>query len=450
MNFIINLLFGLLLVAIVAATWWSIRYPEKAERIKWLRPVRYYLSRAALRRWTVNILGAAVILWFALFYINWIQPALTPADLFPPEFTGPLAVKAHKVDVGPVVSVLSYTGKIEPYESNEVYARVDGFVESLNVYEGDYVRKGDILARLDLSQILPMLNKAVADSVFMFAEFQRAQKLFEESAISASEFDNAKKSYENAVSQVQLARAKLAYATIRAGIDGYVAERAIYPGQYVMMGMKTFRIDRLDRVRIKFPVSEQDLPFIRPRDRILLEFPQFPMTVFASHEEWRRRVNLASANDVFHPIVNTKSNPRKSNPGSARQAPAIEAQVAVVFPAVDEATHTGVVEVRMSNPGTLLKSNGYVVGKFAAARVESAIRVPTEAIIQQPDGGNVVFIAPAMTDEGFAEVREIRVGLHGTRFTEILSGLKPGEYVVYAGMKDLTKGQSITVLQREQ
>lgn len=109
------------------------RYPAKAQK---LTPLHWFLANKTPRQWTINILGAALLIWFTIFYMNWIQPAMTPADMFPPPFKGPVAVKAAKVTSGPVANITSYSGTVKPYKSNEVYARVDGFVESMNVYEG--------------------------------------------------------------------------------------------------------------------------------------------------------------------------------------------------------------------------------------------------------------------------------------------------------------------------
>ena len=411
----------------------------------WLRAIReFYLSRVALRRWTINILGAILIFWFANFYIHWIQPALTPADLFPPEFTGPVAVKAWKADQGPVVNVATYTGKIEPYQSNDVYARIDGFVEMMYVYEGDYVEKGQALAQLDLSNIHPQLMKAIADSSFLHAEMKRTTQLYKDSIVTPSEFDRVKKMYHQAMAQVQLMRANVEYATILSGISGYVAERHIYPGQYVKRGQKIFRVDQLDKVRIKFTVSEEDLPFIHQGDPVLLEFPQFSPFVFEHYSEWQNRMELLSDNDqnIF------RNESQYGNPTHTSRAPGVLAETAVVFPAEDPVTRTGTVEVRLSNPGILLKSNGYAVGKFAVARVDSAIRVPSKAILHTPDGKTVVYIAPSLTEQGFAERREVVTGLTSPIYTQVLSGVEPGEYVVYSGMKNLVQDQTILVLDR--
>ncbi len=457
-----QLLVGLL---IVIALVFIVRIGRKRKRIrplsklnplKWLSTIRqFYLSKLVLRQWTINILGAAFILWFASFYINWIQPALTPADLFPPEFTGPVAVKAWKVDRGPVVNMATYTGRIEAYQSNDVYARVDGFVEKMHVYEGDYVKKGQVLAQLDLSNARPQLVKALADSTFLYAELKRSIQLHQDGIITPSEFDRVNKMYQQAAAQVQLMRAKVGYATIRAGIHGHVSERHIYSGQYIKKGQKIFRVDQLDKVRIKFAVSEEDLPFIKRGDPVLIEFPQFSTTVFEFYKEWRNQIHFLSENDQTNIWVKSNLPKYAGNNNNHIERimdpdvlPGMLVENTVVYPAEDPMTRTGTIEVRLSNPGYLLKSNGYAVGKFAVARVNNTIRIPTKAILDTPEGKTVVYIAPSLTEQGFAEEREVTIGLMSPIYTQVLTGVEAGEYVVYVGMKNLAQQQSILVLDR--
>lgn len=441
------MIIGILIIGLLLLTVWGMRRPEKVQNIQWLKPLHWVLANKTLRQWSVNILGAAFLVWFAMFYMNWIQPALTPADMFPPPFEGPVAVKAAKVATGPVANVASYSGNVEPYESNEVYARVDGFVESMNVYEGDYVKKRELLAQLDLSSLEPRLLKARADSAFWKAELERIAGLYSDSAVTPSEYDRAKMSYQTAVSQVQLARANIDYASVQAGLSGFVAERSIYPGQYVKRGMKIFRIDQLERVRIQFEVSEDDLPFIQVGDPVWLEFPQVSMHAFKRNKEWRQRIHRLSKDEILGTLAAGTVTGDSVTTGS--EPPGMLARVAVVFPAEDPQTRTGTVEVRISNPGILLKSQAYVAGKFAVSRVDSAVRVPARAVVRQPDGRTVVFTAPALADQGNTQAREVTTGLSTPEYIQILSGLESDEYVVYSGNKNLSQGQSVMVIERK-
>jgi len=441
------IIIALVIIFILLLTVWGERNIDKVKNIKWLYPLQIVLIHKQLRIFIIDILGAAVIIWFALFFVNWLQPTLTPAALFPPPFSGPVAVRAAKVTEGPVVNVATYTGQVLPYESNDVYARVDGFVNKMNVYQGDYVKKGQTLAKLDLSSLLPKVMKSAADSTFWSAELNRTKGLFKDSAVTTSNYDYVRKMYQQAVAQLQLARTNVSYADIRAGVSGYVAERSIYPGQFVKRGMKMFRLDRLDSIRVQFQVSEGDLPFIKKGDLVWLEFPQVSMQAFKNYNGWKRKIKPLTNNEILSVLGAGKLSEKDFSLNNG--VPGMTARVAVVFPAEDPVTHTGTVEVRLSNPGILLKAQSYIVAKFAVSRVQNTIRIVNNAVIQLPQGGKGVYLAPKMSNRGFARLQKIKVGLSSPYYTQVLSGVKPGDFVIYVGQKDITQGMSVLVIERD-
>jgi len=450
MGLILNIIAGLILVGLLILIIWASRHPKKVQEIGWLAPVRYYLTHLSLRKWTINIIGSLLVLWVGIFYINWIQPALTVAALFPPPFSGPMAVDAWKVTEGPIVDMATYTGTVQPWQSNMVLSRVNGFLKTMRVYPGDYVHKGETLAQLDMSQQRPALDKAIADSAYRFTEYQRARILYQDSVITPSDFDNYKRVYQLSVEQVRLMQANLQYATITSGIDGYVAKRFVYPGDYIKKGMPVFRIDHLAKVRIQFTISENDLPFIHPGDPVLLTSPSFSRQVFKQYPHWKNKIHYFSEDEAERALVGNLNNRDTTKANSEVPIPYILSKVAVVFPAEDPSTHTGIVEVRLLNPSILLKTDSYIIGKFAIARVDSTLRVPTRAVVSLPNGnGKGVYLAPTFSEQGFAQLRKITVGMIGSRYTQVLSGVKPDEYVIYSGQKDLTNGMSVVVLNRK-
>ncbi len=450
MGLILNIIAGLILVGLLILIIWASRHPKKVQEIGWLAPVRYYLTHLSLRKWTINIIGSLLILWVGNFFINWIQPGLTAAALFPPPFNGPMAVDAWKVTEGPIVDMATYTGTVQAWQSNKVLSRVNGFVETMRVYQGDYVHKGETLAQLDLSQQRPALDKAIDDSAYRFSEYQRAIILYRDSVITPSDFDNYKRVYLQSVAQVLRMQANLQYATIKSGLDGYVAKRFIYPGDYVKKGMPVFRIDHLAKVRIQFTVSENDLPYIHPGDPVLLTSPSFSRQVFKRYPRWKNKIHYFDEDEAERALAGNLNNRKTDRANSEVLVPYILSKVAVVFPAEDPSTHTGIVEVRLPNPSILLKTNSYIIGKFAVARVDSALRVPTKAVVSLPNGnGKGVFLAPVLSKQGFARLRKITIGMIGSRYTQVLSGVKPDEYVIYEGQEDLTDEMSVVVLNRK-
>ena len=133
-------------------------------------------------------------------------------------------------------------------------------------------------------------------------------------------------------------------------------------------------------------------------------------------------------------------------PGDTRVV--LQTRVAAVFPRENLQTRTGKVEVRIENPKLLLRSNSYVVGDLVRHHVSKGILIPTAALTTEPDGQQVVFVAPQFSSEGPVQKRSVVVGVRGPNRVQILKGIKPGEFVVTLGNRMLTDGQTVIELNR--
>jgi len=392
-------------------------------------PLRWYAKRRALRRLTVNILGVALIIWFAKTFALWVQPALTPDMLFTPPVVGPQGVNVSMVEQRSLEHRVTYTGNVRPYEEIMVYSRIDGYVEKLKVYPGDRVKKGEVLVSLETSEIEPRIKHTLADMTFWKGELKRDHELFETGAIGHSQFDRSRQQYAVAKARYELIKTQRDYSTIRARIDGWISERHVYPGVYVKKGTPLLKIDQLDQVRIQCEVAEKDLQWIHPGTTVYLRFPQMdPGLIRKNFED---QVVEPDTNDITDSV------------------PLLRSQVTAVFPAVDPKTRTGTVEIRLPNPSQILKTNTYAVAELVKQRVEQALVVPEAALTPIPELGIGVFVGPAFSEEGPAELRQVKIGLRAGREAQILDGVMPNEFVITLGNRILTDGQTVRVVHRE-
>ena len=377
-----------------------------------------------VRRAVINVVGIGLIFWGTLWFADWVQPSLTSADLFTPPVVGPQAVKVVLAKRKTLERTATYTGSVRPYERVVLRARTDGFVKQVSVYPGDRVDKGQILVRLETSEIAPRLAKARAEFRFLRAELKRDERLFRGGAITASAIELARSKERVAAATRDLLKTEIQYATVRAPSDGFVSRRVVDPGQYVRKGDHLLAYDRLARVRIRFDVAIQDLVYLSPGGKLILEFFDIPPD------------RLAGTPLADHMVAGFR-------------AAAIRTQITSVFPSADEKTRLGVVETVIRNPGLLLKSNTYVIGHFITGRVENAWVVPERALTPMPGGKLVIFVAPAFSDQGEAELREVKVGLRTGKEAQILEGLEEPAFVIVAGNRSLTGGETVTVIARE-
>ena len=377
-----------------------------------------------VRRAVINVAGIGLILWGTLWFADWVQPSLTSEDLFTPPVVGPQAVKVVLAKQKTLERTATYTGAVHPYERVVLRARTDGFVKSVSVYPGDRVAKGKVVVVQETAELGPRLEKARAEFRFLGAELKRDERLFRGGAISASRLELSRSKERVAAATVDLLKTEIGFAKVRVPSEGWVSKRVVDPGQYVRKGDHLLAYDRLSRVRIRFAVAIQDLVYIETGTVVVLEFPEVPRDRLAATAYAARLVDgFASA--------------------------AVRARVTSVFPSADEKSRLGTVEVVISNPGLLLKSNTYIVGHFVIARVENAWVVPERALTPMPEGKTVIFIAPAFSDQGEAEMREVKVGLRTGREAQILEGLAEPAFVVVAGNRSLTSGETVMVIARE-
>ncbi len=434
---------GLILLLVLGVWLWQER--DIGNTVRWfMGPLRWYAGSRWARQLTVNAIGILLILWLAQNFSAWVQPTLTPDMLFTPPVIGPQAVKVAMVEEGELADVVSYTGTVKPFEEVTVFARVDGFVKDLKVYPGDHVEKGQVLAILETSELEPRLEHARANENFWKAEYERDKRLYEAKALNASQFDRTRMKYRVTQAKLKLIETQIGYATIKALINGWVSERMIYPGVYVKKGSPLLKIEHLDRVRIHFDVAEKDLLHFRKGTPVYLYFPQVEPKIirqaFSDYLRNRKSVQLVSLEEVHIP---------GSEDHNPQGDPLLRAELSVIFPTEDPTTRTGVVEVRLPNPGAILKSNTYVMGDLVRAYAKKAVRVPKSALVPIPGGKIVVFVGPAFANQGPAEVREVQVGIRGKRYVQILEGVNPGEFVIYEGNRVLTDGENVMVVRRE-
>jgi RND family efflux transporter MFP subunit len=377
-----------------------------------------------VRRAVINIVGAGLVLWATLWFADWVQPSLTSEDLFTPPVVGPQAVKVALATQKTLVRTATYTGAVHPYERVVLQARTAGFVEEVAAYPGDYIEAGQIVVELETTELEPRLQMALAELRFLRAELKRDKKLYKAGAISPSAVELSRSKERVAAATVELIETEIGYATVLAPSNGWVSKRAVDPGQFVQKGQHLLAYDRLTEVRIRFDVAIQDLASISRGSEVVLEFPEIPANR-ASGAAWADR------------LVDGYPNP------------AVRANVTSVFPSADERSRLGVVEVMIQNPDLILKSNAYVIGHFVTDRATDAWVVPARALTPMPGGKTVIFVAPAFADQGEAEMREVKVGLRNGKEAQILEGLEEPTYVVIAGNRSLTDGETVMVIARE-
>ena len=235
---------------------------------------------------------------------------------------------------GNIQTTITATGTIEPVTSVTVGTQVSGIVSKLYVDYNSVVKKGQVIAELDKTNLTSELktaqaNLSSAQSTLNYEQtnFNRYQTLFNKGLVSADEYETAKLSYLKAKEQVntsresvQKAQTNLGYATITSPIDGVVLSKAVEEGQTVAASFNTpelFTIAQdLTDMRVIADIDEADIGGVKEGQRVTFTVDAFPEDMFEGQVTQVRQQATTESNVVtYEVVISAPNNELKLKPG---------------------------------------------------------------------------------------------------------------------------------------
>ena len=235
---------------------------------------------------------------------------------------------------GNLQTTITATGTIEPVTSVTVGTQVSGIVARLYVDYNSVVKKGQVIAELDKTNLISELNAqkaslstAQSQLSYQEANFNRYKTLYDKGLVSADEFENARLSYQQARNQVataresvQRAQTNLGYATITSPIDGVVLSKSVEEGQTVAASFNTpelFTIAQdLTDMRVIADIDEADIGGVKEGQRVLFAVDAFPDDQFeGSVTQVRQQATTESNVVTYEVVISAPNNELKLKPG---------------------------------------------------------------------------------------------------------------------------------------
>jgi len=337
------------------------------------------------------------------------QPAAPPADRAQPKLLAAedlVTIRRGTLSTGPRIS-----GSLTPSSRSIVRAEAPGSVVAIGPELGDAVKKGALLARIEVKALGDAATSAqsgvtAAQAQLELArrEVQRIEALVQGGALAQRELDRARSQLTAAEAAVTQARAQLAAsrsqlgdAVARAPFGGLIARRAVNVGDVVLPGAELYEIIDPSTMRLEASVASDDLSVVAPGKGVDFAVRGYPDQKFAG-------------------------------------------QISRVAPAADPVTRQIQVLVEIPNPGNKLIAGLYAEGRIAAAAREALI-APLAAIDASGDQPSVLRVKA-----GAVERVVVALGLRDDRaeLAEITSGLAAGDVVVLARAgKNMISGAKI-------
>ena len=232
-----------------------------------------------------------------------------------------ITFETAKVENTSIHTSITATGTIEPVTSVTVGTQVSGIVSHLYVDYNSVVKKGQVIAELDRTNLISELNTSKANlssaqstAAYEQANYNRYKTLYEKGLVSADEFESAQLSYLKAKEQVntsresvQKAQTNLGYATITSPIDGVILSKAVEEGQTVAASFNTPELfviaQDLTDMRVIADIDEADIGGVKEGQRVSFTVDAFPEDKFDGTVTQVRQEAKTESNVVTYEVV---------------------------------------------------------------------------------------------------------------------------------------------------
>lgn len=353
-----------------------------------------------------------------------------------------LKVQTEAVKRGDILTTVTATGTVEPLVTVEVGTQVSGIIDKVYVDYSSVVKKGQLLAKLDVSTLKTSLVSARAsfesaknELDYQKNNYERINQLYNHQSVSKTDYEtalyqynNAKYSFKRTEQDLEKAQTNLGYAYIYFPIDGVVLSRAVDEGQTVAASFSTptmFTIAKdLRQMRVIADVDEADIGNVRAGQNVMFTVDAFPDDQFTGTVTMVRLEAKTSSNVVTYEVVINAPNP------SLKLLPGLTANVNIYT-----REKRGVLLIpskaqRVQLTPSILEKLNIKVKKGAENNVGF-----TENTAAQTTGGQTASGLSQKTiwvrnNDGSLSQRKITIGISDGVSTEVLYGLKEGENVV--------------------
>ncbi len=315
-------------------------------------------------------------------------------------------VKITAVETQEVPQTETYTATVESDVKNNISPNIAQRINRILVDVGDRVSRGQVLVQLDganQDQLKLQLQSAQVQLQHQQVEFNRTAELYNTGGISKSEYESAETQLTIQKKQVDMLRTQLNQTSqntqLTSPISGVVTARNYDNGDMYANGLPVLTIEQLNPVKLIINVSE-----IYYKDMVV----GMPVDVTLD----------AYGDELFG------------------------GKVSIVYPTIDNATHTFPVEVTVPNSDQRVRPGMFARATIAFSSVER-VMIPDMAIVKQVGAGDrYVYVYK----DGKVSYNKITLGKHFDDRYEVIEGVEPGSQVVIAGMSRLANGREVEVV----
>ncbi len=337
-----------------------------------------------------------------------------------------LSVRAFRAERRPISTYILANTTLEAIRNITVYAKLNAIVSEIRVEEGDALKKGQVLLKLDereirneydqaniaLGQAELSVRQAEVKAELSAADFERAKSLYNQKLTSKQEYDQAdltsrtdvlaledsKQQQAAATARLEAAQIQLEYTTVISPLSGIVTDRLIDVGDRVNVNEALFEMREFPPLWARIFVPEKALPQLKLGQSASIRVETYPESDFVG-------------------------------------------RIKMINPAVDASSGTVKVTIEVNRPGNLLRPGMFGTVSIATESHPNAIVIPKKSIVRERDL-NYVF---TIQSDDTVQRKEVEIGFSEDAWVEVLAGVEEGESIVTVGHETLNEGYPIMV-----
>jgi RND family efflux transporter MFP subunit len=331
--------------------------------------------------------------------LAWPRPPAESAE--PAGLPAAAVVKATRNDLAQTITL---SAELKPFFEADIHAKVAGYLQSINYDIGDRVKKGDVIAKLDIVELKDDINRTKAAFEQASLDYHRLLDVVKAKPglIAQAEVDKAHAEYDMAKANLDHAQTLYDYTTITAPFDGVITQRFADPGAMIQASVSS---------------STQSMPLVHLADTAVLRL-RFPVP-----EASVPMVHVCTPCTVVVGATGLK----------------IGAKVTREADRVDSATRTMMTEVDIPNADGRIVPGMYAAATLTLQEKKNVVTLPVQAVSQN-DQPTVLLV----DSSGTIAERPVELGLRTPDRVEITSGLKEGDEVIFGSRSAYAVGMKVS------
>lgn len=296
---------------------------------------------------------------------------------------------------------IEVSGTIEAVNAAFISPEMIGQIKKIYVKEGDYVKKGTILAKLNTSTIEKSIDELKTSLNLATTIYQKQKNLWDQNIGSEIDYLTAKNNKESLEKRLESLNAQLELAYIKAPFDGIIDDLIQKEGELASPGFQMMQLVNLNKLFVNADVSETYLPVVNKGDMVHLSFPIFP--------ELSMDVPIYRIGNIIH-----------------------------------TQNRTFVLQLQINNNKEKLKPNGLCIIQINDFSSQKALVVPS-IVIKQDMEGSFLYVAKQINNQWISEKRYIKTGVSYKDQSMVIDGLNLGEKVIVEGYNQISDGSGVLI-----